>query len=230
MPNSRSSVGSQGSPPLATDVVALPGSEVPLLGLLSGGRCFGRLANEPGGPSRNILRPAVSRASAGSAQSLTRSRSSSCAAAVGLADAIARSLSLTSVFLLGVARLRPPRRSPGFEPRGIAVYLRPSSAGGPLRMSRALPSGRIPAHPRAWSLTDLAHPRRSGFRGALQCQPTYNSDSRTIIRGPSVAVRATQLKLTAASVAYDSLSSHHPVCVGRQFCLAPTSAVCRSAA
>ena len=147
MPNSRSSVGSEGSPPLATDFVALPGSEVPLLGLLSGGRCFERLANEPGGPSRNILRPAVSRASAGSAQSLTRSRSSSCAASVGLADAIARSLSLTSVLLLGVARLRPPRRSPGFEPRGIAVYLRPSSAGGPLRMSRALPSGRIPAHP-----------------------------------------------------------------------------------
>ena len=39
--------------------------------------------------------------------------------AVGLTNATARILSRKTVRLFGVARWRPPRRSPGFEPLGI---------------------------------------------------------------------------------------------------------------
>jgi hypothetical protein len=41
--------------------------------------------------------------------------------AVGLADAKAKILSVKTVLLFGVARCRPPRRSPGFEPLGMLL-------------------------------------------------------------------------------------------------------------
>jgi hypothetical protein len=40
----------------------------------------------------------------------------------GLAAAAAKTLFVRTVLRLGVARGRPPRRSRGFEPLGIAVY------------------------------------------------------------------------------------------------------------
>jgi len=40
----------------------------------------------------------------------------------GLAEAASRAAALATVALFGVPRRRPPRRSPGFEPLGIAIF------------------------------------------------------------------------------------------------------------
>jgi hypothetical protein len=41
---------------------------------------------------------------------------------VGSAEAAARAAFFMAVLLLGVPFLRPPRRSPGFDPRGMAIF------------------------------------------------------------------------------------------------------------
>jgi hypothetical protein len=41
----------------------------------------------------------------------------------GAAAAAKKTASLRAVFLLGVPRLRPPRRSPGLDPLGIVILL-----------------------------------------------------------------------------------------------------------
>jgi hypothetical protein len=40
----------------------------------------------------------------------------------GFAAAALKTASFKTVFLLGVPRARPPRRSPGFDPRGICYF------------------------------------------------------------------------------------------------------------
>ena len=67
----------------------------------------------------------ATREDAGSVLSLTRIATSSSNDAVGLADATAKILSVKTVLLLGVARWRPPRRSPGFEPLGMLLQFAP---------------------------------------------------------------------------------------------------------
>src|SRR5262249_29462231 len=75
-------------------------------------------------PASAVFAMAI-RVSAGSAGSFSSRYTSSCRVAVGCADATARILSTKTVLLLGVARRRPPRRSPVLDPLGIAC--RPSS-------------------------------------------------------------------------------------------------------
>src|SRR5271156_1090387 len=69
------------------------------------------------------FRATAIRMSAASAGSLTRIAKSLWSVALGRSDAAAKILSVRIVRLFGVVRWRPPRRSPGFEPRGMVGYL-----------------------------------------------------------------------------------------------------------
>jgi hypothetical protein len=85
----------------------------------------------------NHFRATATREDAGSARSLAKIATSSSHDAVGWADATAKILSVKTVLLLGVARCRPPRRSPGFEPLDMLL----------LQVANASSSSLSPAGP-----------------------------------------------------------------------------------
>jgi len=85
----------------------------------------------------------ATREDAGSVLSLTRIATSSSNDAVGLADATAKILSVKTVLLLGVARWRPPRRSPGFEPLGMLLQFAPYRPIGRPERANALGLGAV---------------------------------------------------------------------------------------
>jgi hypothetical protein len=82
------------------------------------------------------------RMSAGSVWSFASMPTISCREAVGCFDAAAKIRSVRIVLLFGVARCRPPRRSPGFEPLGVVHSLKKLS--GWLTWSLAVPHRRDP--------------------------------------------------------------------------------------
>jgi hypothetical protein len=79
------------------------------------------------------------RISAGSFRSLTSLRRSACCDAAGWSNPIERILSVRVVRRFGVFRFRPPRRSPGLEPRSMSHSPGPPAAlrAWVTRLSRA---------------------------------------------------------------------------------------------
>src|ERR1700738_2365061 len=68
----------------------------------------------------------------------------------GFAAAASIAAFMSAVFLFGVPRRRPPRLSPGFDPRGIAVFSRPVETAGASGVAAAVQAVVPPESPRQY--------------------------------------------------------------------------------